>query len=800
MTFVRRELSTGIRPASFWTGFYPYAPEVWPNARYTPDPDCIFSLQGTHTAPGEREIVDNSDSASPSFHDGPSAGNGVADVAGRGAGLEPAFDPVLVGIGVLDLEGHTTSTNEVLRDSLGYSSEEFAATAFRAFIHPDDLAAHMDRFARLAGGGSDRFAIDERFVRRDGGTLWVAHTVSLVRDAEGNPHHAISVTQDAIGHRQSQRDPGAVEQRSQLQVERVPAIVYVAEPGPHGRWLYVSPQIESILGFTARQWMADPGLWMQLLHPHDQQSKRLAGSALAEEADLLIQSNEDKAYSDTYRLLHRNGSTVWVRDDAMLLWDAAGHATWHGVMVDVTREKLLEERLEHQALHDPLTGLPNRKLFRDRVGQALRRHPSRQIAVLFIDLDNFKTVNDSFGHACGDEVIAAAARRLQGCARDGDTAARVGGDEFALLVEDVTPGQVTALADRVISALTRIPVDFSRRTLTIGASVGIAIAGAHETTETLLRDADLAMYEAKLQGRGRHVLYKPTMRTTAMNRFRLREALQTALADGLISLAYQPIVDLSTGAVPGLEALARWTDSQLGNVSPAEFIQVAEDTGLIHELGHWVTERACADLAQWRSSRGVEVYVSVNVSPLQLDNDGFASWIMQSLKGHDLPPSALVLEVTEGVLLVERGRQTLRELRAHGVRVAIDDFGTGYSSLSHLRQLPVDMVKIDQAFLHPREDNTEDSEFLPAIIRLAETLSLVSICEGIETPDQLLDVQASGCGYGQGDFLAMPGPASDVPAAIELVGRGPAGTGLEVGVPYPGAVDLADLSEFLGVT
>jgi diguanylate cyclase (GGDEF)-like protein/PAS domain S-box-containing protein len=741
--------------------------------------------------------VDSTESVSPLWADGPGSAAPAAEHLRR---LETVFDLAPVGIGILDLEGRMTSPNEELRHLLGYSHEEFAPSPFAGFAHPDDRPADLDRFARLADGEIDRFVTDERFLRKDGGTLWVTHTVSLVRDIDGNPHHVISVTQDITERRPFESDPRAVEHRSQLQVERVPAIVYVAEPGPNGRWLYVSPQIEAILGFTAQEWMGDPGLWMQLLHPQDQQSKRLAGSALAEEADLLRASNEDKVYSDTYRLRHRDGATVWVRDDAIVLWDARGHATWHGVLVDVTREKLLEERLEHQALHDPLTGLPNRKLFRDRVGQALRKYPARRIAVLFIDLDNFKTVNDSFGHACGDAVIAAAARRLQGCARDGDTAARIGGDEFALLVEDLSIEQVTALADRVIGALSKIPVEFSRRTLTIGASVGVALAGAEETTETLLRDADLAMYEAKLQGRCRHVLYEPAMHATAMNRFRLREALQTALADGVISVAYQPIVNLGSGDVAGIEALARWRDSQLGDVSPIEFIQVAEDTGLIHELGHWVIEQACADLTRWRSARGAEAYVSVNVSPRQLDSEKFASSVILSLRNHDLAPSALVLEVTEGVLLVERGRQTLRELRAHGVRVAIDDFGTGYSSLSHLRQLPVDMVKIDQAFLHPREDNAADPDFLRAIVRLAETLSLVSICEGIETIDQLSDVQAAGCGYGQGQFFAEPGPVMEVPAAFEVVRRTSAAPGLATGELYADSVDLADLAEFLGMT
>jgi len=723
--------------------------------------------------------VDSTEGAAAPGNDGPRQ---AADVAARAGGHDAVFDLAPLGIGILDLEGDMTSTNEVLRRALGYSHEELAGMAFAAFIHTDHREAHLDRFAQLVEGKTDWFAMDDRFIRKDGGTLWVALTVSLVRDADGRPGHVISVTQDITERKLFEGDARSVERRSQLQVDRVPAIVYVAEPGPNGRWLYVSPQVEAILGFTADEWMANPGLRLQLLDPEDKGSAELAGSALAEE-DLLKHSVEEKVFSDTYRLRHRNGTTVWVRDDAMLLWDSDGHATSHGVLVDVTREKHLEERLAHQALHDSLTGLPNRALFHDRVAKALGNRRSGQIAVLFIDLDNFKTVNDRFGHASGDQVIAAAARHILSCARDADIAARVGGDEFALLVEDVTIEQVTALAGRVIEALSKTEVAFSRQALAIGASIGIAVAGPEETTETLLRDADLAMYEAKRQGRGRHVLYKPILYATARHHSRLREALRTALSDDVISLAYMPIVDLTTGALAGVEALARWSDRQLGEVPPSEFIQVAEETGLIHELGHWVIEQACGDLADWRSAHSAAVYVSVNASPLQLENDQFASSVVQSLLDHGLEPSALVLEVTEGMLLVERGRQSLRELRSHGVRVAIDDFGTGFSSLSYLPQLPVDMVKIDQTFLSPLEDNTSDPAFLRAIIRLAETLHLVTICEGIETPGHVCDVQAAGCGYGQGDFLARPGPLEDLPATFAFESRPPVRPEPEPGEP-----------------
>ena len=689
----------------------------------------------------------------------------LSGAAARMQRLEAIFELAPIGIGIVDLAGHTIMTNDMLRHSLGYSAEEFATLPFSAFTHPEDTERNLELFAQMVAGAIDHFAMEKRFICKDGAILWANLTVSLAKDENGEPDYAIGMIQDITDRKRLEGDLRAAEQRYRLLVEEVPAVVYVAEPGPAGRWHYVSPQIQTMLGFTAHEWMADPGLWLRQLHPEDQEA------ALEEEQRIKFAGTGDTPSSSTYRLRHRNGATVWVRDDATVMWDRDGQATFNGVLVDVTREKQLEERLEHQAFHDPLTGLPNRELFHDRVAHALEkaRRQSSEVAVLFIDLDDFKTVNDSFGHACGDEVIVAAARRLQTCVRIGDTAARLGGDEFALLVEDATAAQVTALADRVLEALSETPVEFSSHTLTIGASVGVAVAGTTETTETLLRNADLAMYQAKLQGRGRHVRYDPGMHTTVVNRFRLEASLQSAVAAAAITLAYQPIADLRTGAVVGLEALARWSDPDLGNVPPSLFIPVAEKIGLINELGRRVIEQACVDLTGWRAATGGNSYVSVNVSPLQLDNDHFAASVVRMLHEHGLDPAALVLEVTEGLLLVERSRESLAKLRSHGVRVAIDDFGTGYSSLSYLRQLPVDLVKIDQTFLRPAQAGPEAPAFLHAIIRLAQTLHLDTICEGIETASQLADLQATACGYGQGFLLGRPGSIASIPATIKAI-------------------------------
>ncbi len=686
-------------------------------------------------------------------------------VAARLARLETILELAPVGIGLVDFEGRTTMTNSTLHRMLGYSPEEFAAMSWKEFTHPDDVETNTLLSHQLAAGEIDHFAMEKRFLRKDGGYLWTALTVSLVRDADGKPKYEIGMTLDIAERKRLESDLRAAEARYRLLVERVPAVVYVMEASREPKALYVSPQIERMLGFAPQDWLADPGMWIRQLDPADRDE------VLASRTRMIDSGIAAEPRSDTYRFHCKDGTVKWLRDDTMVLQQQDGHPSLHGVIVDVSQEKELEERLAHQAFHDPLTGLPNRRLFRDRVEHALASpaSPDASRFVLFIDLDNFKTVNDTFGHACGDEVIVAVARRIKACARAGDTAARLGGDEFALLLENVTVDQATALADRILVALHDTPVEFSGHSAVVGASVGIAVVGPGETTETLLRNADLAMYQAKLRGRGRHVVYEPGMHTGAVAQFRLEAALQKAVAAGAITVAYQPIADLHTGTVVGIEALPRWSDPELGDVPPSEFIRVAEQTGLIQELGGHVLVQACAEVADWRVATGAEVYVSVNVSPLQLDDDEFPGFVIAALRDHDLEPASLVLEVTEGLLLQERSRATLRELRAHGVRVAIDDFGAGYSSLSSLRELPLDMIKIDPSFVRSVESGGADVAFLEALILLADTLRLVPIAEGIETVAQLGVLQATECVFGQGYLLARPGPIGDIPVILTAI-------------------------------
>jgi diguanylate cyclase (GGDEF)-like protein/PAS domain S-box-containing protein len=429
---------------------------------------------------------------------------------------------------------------------------------------------------------------------------------------------------------------------------------------------------------------------------------------------------------------------------------------------DVTERRRLERELTHRALYDSLTGLANRTLFQERLQQAVVRTKRTRgvVGVLFVDLDDFKVVNDTMGHETGDELLVAVGERLARVLRPHDTAARLGGDEFAVLITDAnTPDDVEQIADRVIAALEE-PFRIGDRSVSGVASVGVTTTAEADDVQDLLRQADLALYVAKGSGKGQWCRYQSELHTAVRQRLELRAALEKAVADGAFTLVYQPIVTLATGEAVGFEALVRWTHPTRGLVPPGEFIDVAEESGLIVPIGTWVLENAVATAAQWyrRLSREQPLYVSVNVSARQFRTAGFVEKVRRELTVSGLPGECLMLEITESLLLRddERVWADLATLRDLGVRVAIDDFGTGYSSLSYLRQAAIDVVKIDKSFVDTVSNTSQQRALVEGIVQLAQNLKLQVVAEGIECAADRDTLANIGCPFGQGYLFARP--------------------------------------------
>ncbi|AHG92030.1 diguanylate cyclase [Gemmatirosa kalamazoonensis] len=492
------------------------------------------------------------------------------------------------------------------------------------------------------------------------------------------------------------------------------------------------------------------------------------------------------------RFVHREGAQIWCsltisrfrtnHDDAVTLV---------GMCYDVTARKELETRLSHQAFHDPLTGLANRARLLDRIHHTLAapdRLPSN-VAIIYVDLDDFKKVNDSLGHAAGDTLLRAVAERLLNATRGSDTVARLGGDEFAILLENVrSDDDVLVVADRVVRAM-RAPVTIDGKEIFVGASVGVARGGVGDETErptadVLLRNADVAMYRAKGAGKGRHVMYERGMQEAALERLELEAALRTAVSgmptgDELL-LHFQPIVELDGERVVGVEALVRWAHPQLGVLPPARFVPLAEETGLIVPLGRWVLREACRHGAGWVGGRRSldrmrSLTLTVNVSPLQLRDPGFVDDVRDALRDSGFPPHLLLLELTETVFLQEdEGTlETLRALKALGARLAIDDFGTGYASLNYLQQFPLDVLKIDRRFIDAMCRGGSEAALARTIIALGDSLALRTVAEGVARPQQQEQLRALGCEYGQGFLFAHPVPPEEITRMLnEGIGHG----------------------------
>ena len=515
---------------------------------------------------------------------------------------------------------------------------------------------------------------------------------------------------------------------------------------------YESPGVERVLGHPPEARIGRPAF--EPVHPDD-----LAG---IERLYRDVAATPDVEATATFRARHADGSYRVVEAVAKNLVD---DPAIEGVVVnyrDVTEQRSLEQQLRHQAFHDSLTGLPNRALFLDRLAHGLTRtrRGNPPLAVVFVDLDDFKAVNDSLGHGAGDALLTAVAGRIRMTVREADTPARMGGDEFAILLEDA--GSVDTAresANRVLKAL-RLPYRLGDRDVVVRASAGIAMyASPEQTADELLRNADISMYSAKAQGKDRLVVYESSIHDVAIGRLQLRTDLQLALERDEFALVYQPLVELETGEPYGVEALLRWRHPRRGLVGPVEFVPIAEETGLIIPIGRWVLENATRQATEWQGARGGKgLELSVNLSGRQIEDPELVDDVRRALDESGLDPRQLTLEITESILMrdAEGTIATLERLRELGVRLAIDDFGTGYSSLSYLRRLPVDVLKIDRSFVAVVDTGPDEAALVQSIVSLGRSLRLETVAEGIEQPGQLAELRSLGTHLGQGYYFAKP--------------------------------------------
>ena len=536
-------------------------------------------------------------------------------------------------------------------------------------------------------------------------------------------------------------------------VQNAHDVILIVDDG--GRVRYASPSAEAVLGLGSVVGSRVLGLF----DPGDRDA--------AEGALLTTRVGTAASGIHNYGIVRADGGRI---DVEVASRDLRDDPTIRGVVLtlrDVTAQRKLQQELTHRAFHDPLTGLANRVLFRDRVEQALTgtSRNGEVAGVLLIDLDDFKLVNDTMGHGAGDDLLAAVAERLTAVLRPRDTAARLGGDEFAILVEGAAhANEIEEIAARVVDALC-VPLDVVGG-LTTSVSVGVATTPEAHGPAEMLRQADLALYAAKGAGKGRWRRYEPALHLAAVDRLEVRSELERALAAGAFELRYQPVVELGGGGMVGVEALVRWRHPRRGLVAPADFIPVAEETGLVVPLGVWVLERALADLARWRreGAPGTCITMSVNVSACQVRAPGFLDTLVTALARSDVPAESLVLEITETALLADEAQVStdLATLRKLGVRIAIDDFGTGYSSLDYLRLHTIDILKIDRSFIAGVEKSGRQAALVGAIVHLARALDLRVVAEGVETTSQRDALVLSGCDLGQGYLFSVPIPADEI--------------------------------------
>jgi len=799
-------------------------------------------------------------------------------------------------ITLLEADGTVRYISPALERVTGYTPEEQKGINAFDSIHPDDKEQALNTFTEILKRPGLHPPLEFRVPQKDGSWCYLEHVVNNLLD-DPAVSGVVITSRDISERKEAERKLREAEQRYRNLVEQVPAVVYIQEIGSPDSAIYMSPQIETLTGYSAEE-CKDPALRWGMVHPEDREWLQAEDRWTGEPG---------KVFATEYRVIHRDGHTKWVRNESVMIEDEmSGTRYWQGFMLDITERKISEEALErlgrrhelvltsagegifgldvdgnatfvnpaaarmtgwkaeelvgrpqHEVLHhtktdgspypreecpihaaledgathrredevfwrkdgtsfpveyisspilqdskvvgavvtfkditerkaleqqlhqqafyDPLTGLPNRALFMERLAHATTRanRQGSRVAVLFVDLDNFKIINDSLGHEAGDQLLKVVAERLESYLRPEDTAARLGGDEFTILVEDIASvGEGVQIAERIAEVLAP-PFTLEEQEVFITASIGIALnISTQERAEDTLRHADLAMYRAKHKGKAQYEVFESSMHNEALRRLRLENELRRALERGEFRVCYQPILTLNGDRIAGVEALVRWEHPQRGLLLPKEFLPIAEDTGLIAQIGEGVLREACHQMWAWHQRYPAipALTVSVNLSPRQWFRPELVAEILAET---EINPGSLQLEITEGMLTsngVDSASKTLSSLKDLGIQLAVDDFGMGYSSLSYLKHFPVDFLKIDRSFIaglgQDANDASKDAEIVSAMIRLTHSLGLKAVAEGVETAVQLAQLRKMECDLAQGNYFSEPLPSDALSALI----------------------------------
>ncbi|HYJ61332.1 MAG TPA: EAL domain-containing protein [Actinomycetota bacterium] len=702
--------------------------------------------------------------------------SGAADDAARLVDLEARYRglidrlPAVVYIDGVGEHDRMVDVGEGVEELLGITREEWLAgfQAWARVIHPDDLERVIAESDRAVALGVS-FRTQYRAVRPDGSIVWVSEDSVLIHDDHGEPLYWLGLMLDVTELVAARSGLRAAREQYGALVEQIPAIVYVDIADESWTTTYVSPQIRSILGVTPEAYQGESDLWGRMLHPDDRE-RAIAAYERGRDAG--------QPFSMEYRLIAADGRVVWFQDSALVLPGPDGAPAFiQGVMLDITERKRAEDRLAYLAYHDHVTDLANKAKFDELLDLAVTRarRAGAGLAVLALDVDNFKLVNDSLGHEAGDRLIVQLAARLEDATRDTDLIARQGGDEFLILLADVDTASpvldadgvriaAEAVAERIRDALTA-PFVVDDTELFVTVSIGITqFPRDADDAGDLLRNADAAMFRAKSLGPGVWTFHEPED-ADARARLSLSTRLRRAVEDRAWRLHYQPLVDLHDGSMFGVEALIRWPDPSGGLVQPGEFIPLAEEMGLIDAIGDWVVEEIGRQDAAWRAE-GLDLEIGFNLSPRQLRHGDPVTRIAQAITSADVDPERITVEVTESTAMDDPDRiiELLRRFKDLGVQLAIDDFGTGYSSLARLRYMPVDVLKIDRTFIREVDHDRQSASMVSAIIALANNLGMVTLAEGIETEEEWRFLADRGCPFGQGYFFSRPIPAEEITA------------------------------------